>query len=171
MKAKGLVFCGLAAAILCLLAPLAIPFGSLPVTLATLVIYVMGGFLKPRHAFCALLVYIALGCLGLPVFAGFSGGAGHIAGPNGGFVIGYIPLLAFVCTGYKALRAFVRVLCMIFGTLALYLVGNIWYCSVMSCDFVLGLLITVVPFLIPDALKIAAAFFIIGALRQNIKKY
>ena len=82
-------------ALLCVLAPMSVPIGPVPITLATMVIYFMVYVLGPWMGTCSVCLYIFLGAIGLPVFSGFVGGLGKLAGPTGGYIAGYI-LMAFV---------------------------------------------------------------------------
>ena len=75
---------------------LPLPFTPIPVNLGTLAVTLAGALLGCRYGTFSVLVYILLGAAGVPVFAGFTGGLGHIAGPTGGYIIGYLTS-AFVC--------------------------------------------------------------------------
>ena len=74
MNTKKLVFTALFAAILCILSPISVPAGPIPVTLSVFALFLTAPVLPPAEAFFAVLVYILLGALGLPVFSGFNGG-------------------------------------------------------------------------------------------------
>ena len=80
------------AAVICVLAPISIPVptAAASVTLATFAVYLATSALSPLQSFLSVMIYILLGCAGLPVFSNFTGGAGVIAGPTGGYIIGYI---------------------------------------------------------------------------------
>jgi biotin transport system substrate-specific component len=95
------VFAALTAACSQIQVPL--PFTPVPISLATLAVLVCGGTLGAKKGALAILVYILLGAVGVPVFAGFSGGLGVIAGPTGGYIIGYLPMA--VIMGLFAQRA------------------------------------------------------------------
>ena len=76
----------------CVLAPFSIPVGPVPISLTTLVIYISVYLLGWKMASLSCFVYILIGMAGLPVFSGFSGGPGKLAGPTGGYIIGFIPM-------------------------------------------------------------------------------
>ena len=80
------------AAVLAVIAPFALPIGPVPISLCTLVIYFAVYVLGWRRGTMAVVVYVLLGAVGLPVFSNFAGGLGKLAGPTGGYIIGYIPL-------------------------------------------------------------------------------
>ena len=75
---------------------LPLPFTPVPVNLATLAVTLAGALLGHKYGTLSVLVYILLGAAGVPVFAGFTGGLGHLAGPTGGYIIGYLTS-AFIC--------------------------------------------------------------------------
>ena len=83
------LFAALAAICSQIMVPL--PFTPVPINLALLAVWVCGGVLGPKKGAIAMLVYILLGVIGVPVFAGLQGGIGVLAGPTGGFIIGYVP--------------------------------------------------------------------------------
>ena len=88
----SLALCGLFAAITAVCSFISIPLGftPVPVNLATLAVFLAGGLLGKKYGTIALAVYTLLGAVGIPVFAGFRGGLSVLAGPTGGYIIGYI---------------------------------------------------------------------------------
>ena len=152
---------GLLCAVLCIVAPFSIPlpFSPVPLSLATLVLYLSVFLLTQKQAMGACLVYLAAGLVGLPVFSGFSGGLGKLAGPTGGYLMGY-PVLVFVAawmlaklssgTGYRILSLFT-------GTVCCYILGTVWLCVQMKITFLAGLSLAVLPYLPLDLCKILAA--------------
>ncbi len=77
-------------------AQISIPLPSLvPISLQTLAIYMCALMCEKKHALLITLVYVFMGAIGLPVFAGFTGGASHVFGPAGGFIFGF-PVMAFI---------------------------------------------------------------------------
>lgn len=163
MKNKGnlraLTYMGLTAALLSVIAPISIPIGDTPLSLATLVILVAAGLLGPWKSTAAVGVYIVIGCMGLPVFAGFSGGVGRVLGPTGGFIVGYLILSAIVGAGRG------RIPFMIAGTLALYAVGTVWYHFWTDVPWISSLGVCVLPFLPLDAVKIALSAAVLKRLK------
>ena len=156
---KDIAYTGLAAAVICVLAPLSIPIGTIPVSLATLAVFFVSATLGWKKGTIAVAVYILLGLTGLPVFASFKGGAGVIAGPTGGYVLGYIPcaFLTGLLVDLFGKHKFAYPLAMISGLAACYLFGTVWYSISQQVAFVAALSVCVVPFLIFDAVKIVAA--------------
>ena len=88
-----LASCALMSALLCVVSPMSIPIGEVPISLATFIIYVSVWVLGPYGASLSVMVYLFLGIVGLPVFSGGAGGIGKLAGPTGGYLAGYIILV------------------------------------------------------------------------------
>lgn len=148
-------------AVCCVLGPISVPIGAVPVSLGVLAIlltvYVLGTF----KGTVATLVYILLGTVGLPVFTGYQGGLQKVSGPTGGYIIGYIFLAmiagAFIDRfSYK--KCYMHVVGMVLGLAVCYLFGTIWFMFVTKMNFLAALGVCVAPFLLFDALKIAFCF-------------
>ena len=115
-------------------------------------------------------MYLLAGALGLPVFAGGLGGIGRFFGPTGGYLIGYLPTVYLIgkIAHRTQPRLIVNVLAMICGTLVLYAFGVSWLKIISGMPLSKTLALGMYPFLIGDALKIAAAAAIAKALRPII---
>lgn len=150
-KLRSITRIGLGAAMLCVLAPISIPIGDVPLSLATLVILVTAGVLGPWESAAATLVYLILGCVGLPVFSGFAGGLGRVFGPTGGFLLGYVPMALIAGSGRG------RVAPMILGNAALYAIGTAWYAVYANVTPWAALAVCVLPCLPIDGAKLVAA--------------
>ena len=173
MKTKRLVRIALMAAVLCVLAPWKIPVGPIPITLASFGVYLAAGLLGPVEGTAAVTVYVLLGAVGVPVFSGFTGGAGCLLGLTGGYILGYIPCAAI--SGWLMGRqapAWRRVLALLAGTAVLYALGTAMFCIQSGKTLVAALSACVVPFLPLDAVKIVvctAALPLLWRLRQQIE--
>ena len=96
MTTHDLVLCALCAAVTCILAPLSVPLaGEVPISLATFAVLLSGILLGAKLGGLSQVIYVLLGSVGVPVFAGWTGGIGITLGVTGGYIIGYIPM-AFV---------------------------------------------------------------------------
>ena len=157
------------AAVLCVLCPLSFPVGPIPITLATLAIYFAAYVLRWQWAAASVAVYLLLGAVGLPVFSGYSGGLGRLAGPTGGYLIGYLPL-AVCCALAVSLsrRRWVHLVGMVLGTALLYTLGTAWYCLQSGVGLADAAAKCVWVFLPGDALKIAFALFLGPILRGRL---
>lgn len=173
---KALTATALLAAVLCILGPISLSVGPIPFSLGTLGVYLIAVFLPWKNALAAILVYLLLGMAGLPVFTGFSGGLVKLAGPTGGYLIGYLPcvfIISFATHKRNTEKAHFAqaagyIVSMIIGTLVLYGFGSAWYMISTGSRLLPTLLVCVVPFLPGDALKIAAAFSLGYACRKRI---
>lgn len=146
-----LVRIALVTAITCILAPLSIPlpFSPVPLSLTNLVLYISIFILGWKAATVSYLVYLLLGAIGLPVFSGFAGGLGKLAGPTGGYLVGMIFLT--ILSGWIAERFLkkpaVILIGMLLGSAVNYLFGTVWLCVQLHLSFAEGLMIGVVPYL------------------------
>ena len=170
-----MVLIAISAALITVCSWISIPLGPVPFTLQTMGILAVMLTCGGRRGTIAILVYLAMGACGLPVFAGFKGGIASLAGPTGGFLIGFIIaalvfwLLEKLIFG-KLMNSTVKT--WIFGALnslifeiVLYTVGVIWFMTVYAAQtgpVGLGTVMTmcVIPFIIPDAVKLIAAVVI-----------
>ena len=116
-------------------------------------------------------VYVLLGAVGLPVFSGFRGGLSALAGPTGGYIIGYIlcALLAGVIIKYSKEKSVpMLVLAAVAGTLICYLFGTIWFVYQQKTTFAAALSLCVFPFLPGDAVKIALDTLIVRKISKTV---
>lgn len=172
MKHKNLALCAVTAALLCAFAPLSLPMGAIPVSLATMILYVIAGCVEPKISLTATAVYILLGCAGLPVFSGFSGGIQTVTGITGGFILGYLPCtvaVGLLTNKFRNQKA-VYPISMILGTVLCYLCGTLRYMAQTNTDFVSALSVCILPFLIADAIKISVASTVCITARKSLKK-
>ena len=168
-KIYSISMCAVAAAAICVLAPLSIPIGPVPITLATLVIYVMLYLLGWKLSVVSCAVYLLLGVCGLPVFSGFSGGAGKLLGPTGGYLIGYLLIAAIGGAAVERFQSRMpQFLGMALGTAACYLLGTAWFCFVSQMEVVPALSLAVFPFIPFDIAKMAAAMLIGPVIRERL---
>ena len=118
----------------------------------------------------SVFVYILLGAVGVPVFAGMSGGVGILAGPTGGYIIGFLAtalIVGFAADKWER-KALPLTIAMILGILVCYAFGSVWFMVVMKWGVVETLMTCVVPFLIPDALKIVLAMVLSNRLSKVV---
>lgn len=156
-SAKTVTRMGLMCVVLILCSWCTLPFG-IPFTLQLAGVFLSVGVLGSVQALGCVLVYLVLGCLGLPVFAGFSGGIGVLLGPTGGFLLGFLPLCLFCGWLYpKTKTHWGKGLVFGAGLLIDYLLGTLWYVLVFTggqASLLPALTVCVLPFVIPDVLKI-----------------
>lgn len=168
-----LVRIALVTAITCILAPLSIPlpFSPVPLSLTNLVLYISIFVLGWKSATVSYLVYLLLGTVGLPVFSGFAGGLGKLAGPTGGYLVGMIFLT--ILSGWIAERFSKKPVLifigMLLGSAVNYLFGTTWLCMQLHLSFAEGLMIGVVPYLFFDIAKMLIALFVGLTIQKRLK--
>lgn len=149
---------------------------SVPFTMQTFGVFVTVGLLGGKRGTLSVLVYLILGAIGIPVFAGFSSGLGVMLGSTGGYLVGFILTALVMWSMEKVLgrKTWVLALSMVLGLLVCYAFGTIWYMIVYTRDIGgIGLWTAlsgcVVPFIIPDIVKIVLALLICKRLAKVIK--
>lgn len=170
MQIKDITCISLLTALLCILAPLSIPTGSTAISLATFAIYLTACLLPPRKALAAVGLYLLLGAVGLPVFAGYTAGISRFFSPSGGYLIGYLPLVgisAFFVQRFSSM--FLHVFGMALATFVLYLIGTAWLAFVTHTPFSTALPMSALVFLPFDSTKIFFACILGKKLKQYIK--
>ena len=170
---KELTVIGLMTAVLCILAPFSFMLpGLVPGSLATLVIYFYPYLLGARRSTVCCLIYIILGAVGLPVFSGFTGGLPRLAGPTGGYIIGYFWIILFENSALKRfpnMRA-AHVIGMVMGTIGCYILGTIQLALSAGLSFTAALMAGVIPFIPADAVKIAITVIIAPTICSRLEK-
>ena len=172
IKTKTMTLIGIMAAVICILGPLSIPIGPVPVSFTNLAIFITVYILGWKKGAMSYLIYLLAGLVGLPVFSGFSGGIGKLFGPTGGYLIGF--LFMAVISGWFIERFRSKpLLCivgMIVGSLVNYLLGTLWLAFQTEMTFPAALAVGVYPFLIWDFLKIILAAFAGSAIYKRLVK-
>lgn len=171
---KQITLAGLMTAVFCLLGPLSlnIPISPVPISLGMLAIYFVTSVLGMKLGTFSVLAYILLGLAGLPVFTGFTGGAGKLLGPTGGYIIGYI-FMALICGFFVdkwGNRILPEVLGMVLGTAVCYLFGTVWLAYQASYTFFQALAAGVLPYIPVDAIKLVIALLVGRQIRARLLK-
>ena len=171
MKIKKIVICGLFCAVMCLLAPLNIQIGMIPITLATFAIYVIGAAVPPSYALVSVICYIILGSVGLPVFSGFEGGIQKLFGITGGYIIGYIPCVVIISSLVTKVKSkLIFPLSMILGTAVMYALGTARYVLEAKCSVFAAIVVCVLPFFVGDAIKITLASIVAPKIKALLEQ-
>ncbi len=149
-----------------------LPFTPVPISFTNLVIYFSIMVIGMKRGTISYLVYLLIGAVGLPVFSGFSGGLAKLAGPTGGYLVGFI-FLALI-SGFFAEKfsnnVIMTAIGMVLGTAVTYAFGTIWLCAQMHLTFVQGLYAGVIPYLPGDAAKIVVAIIVGSAVKKAVVK-
>lgn len=159
-------------ALTAVLGPLSIPIGPVPVSLTILPLLLSVLLLDWKWAGISCILYLLLGLVGLPVFSGFQGGVSKLAGPTGGYLIGFVPMvivsgLIMKASGGKTVRT---VFGLLLGVVIAYLFGTAWFMVSTENDLYAALMLCVVPFIPVDLLKIVIAALIGFPLRNALLK-
>ncbi len=160
LSAQELTTMALLAALLCVSSYISIPlpFSLVPITAQTLVINMVALLLKPKKAGITVLIWILLGIIGLPVFSGGKAGFGVIAGPTGGYIIGYLAAVILIAMMKGKKNRFLRNLISVFcGIPIIYAIGFPWMKLVTNMDWKAAFAAGVLPFIAGDIIKCIAA--------------
>lgn len=173
-KAKTMVLIALMAAIICILGPisLTIPVSVVPISLTNLAVYFTVYVLGMKRGTVSYLVYLLLGLVGLPVFSGYTGGAGKLFGPTGGYLIGFI-FMALICGFFIEKwqsKLYMHFLGMVLGTIVCYIFGTVWLAIQAHMGFYQALAAGVLPFIVGDLVKIILALLAGPAIYKQLKK-
>lgn len=169
---RRIVLIAMITAVTCILAPFSIPIpvSPVPISLTNLVLLISIYVLGWKDATISFLVYLLLGAAGLPVFSGFAGGLGKIAGPTGGYLIGFIfmTIIAGIFVERFFDKRFLIVLGMALSTAVAYIFGTTWLAFQMEIPFTSALSIGVLPYLPGDTAKIILAVITGPLLRTRL---
>ena len=148
-----------------------------PFTLQTFAVCLITALFGLRMGLLTVAVYLLMGAVGLPVFAGFKGGVASLLGPTGGYLVGFLftALVVGLSVNRLGRRPLVLILSMALGIALWYAFGTVWFVLVYTrtrgpIGVGAALSLCVFPYLIPDALKIALASFLTGRLYPLLKK-
>ncbi len=175
MKVLDLVYIAIGAALIAICSWISIPT-AVPFTLQTFAVFFVLLLLGGERGTIATLVYVLLGAVGVPVFAGFSGGVGVLFGNTGGYIIGFLflGLIYIVFTRFFKKSLIVKLVALVLGLAVCYAFGTAWFMHVyMRTSGEVGLLTVlgwcVFPFIIPDLIKMGLAVVIAKRIEPVIK--
>ena len=170
-KTYDMVYIGIFAVLIAVCSWISIP-AAVPFTLQTFGVFMAVEVLGGKRGTMAVLVYILMGAVGIPVFAGFQGGIGVIFNTTGGYIVGFLcsALIVWAAESLFGKKPLVRLLSMAAGLIACYALGTIWFMVVYGrTTGAVGLMTVlgwcVIPFIIPDLVKIGLAYFISRKIR------
>ncbi|MDD3212516.1 MAG: biotin transporter BioY [Eubacteriales bacterium] len=172
-----LVYIALFTVLIAVCAWISIP-SAVPFTLQTFGVLCTLGLLGGKRATFAILVYILLGAVGIPVFSGFRGGIGILLGNTGGYLLGFLVsgLVYWLLTTLLGEKPWVRMVGMLLALVSCYVFGTAWFMILythttgpIALSTALGW--CVIPFLLPEVAKTALAFFMVHAIPKRVKAF
>ena len=144
--------------------------GQVPFTLQTFAVFVTAGLLGYKRGIISIVVYIILGMIGIPVFSGMKAGVGYI--------VGFILTVLIIGMGMKlaenkskSVKLVITFVSMLLGDVACFLIGTLWFMYITKSGLVFSLLNCVVPFIIPDIVKIAVALIVVDRMKKYLKVF
>lgn len=175
LSVRDMAYIALFAVMMAVCSWISIPY-VVPFTLQTFAVFLAVGVLGGRRGTMAVLVYLLMGAVGLPVFTGFSGGIGHLLGSTGGYIVGFV-FTALVMWGMERIpgsRTVVLAVSMVLGLLVCYAFGTAWFLLVYArTTGPVGVWTAVgwcvAPYVVPDLMKLALALVLRRRLRGAIR--
>lgn len=165
------VYSAIGAALIATLSQISIPIGPVPFTLQTLAVGLIASLYRPREALTSVALYLTLGAIGLPVFAGFSGGFASLFSSTAGFLWGFLlfaGLTSSLTTSHSSpLQVFLATLA---GTALCFLLGLLVFRQVTGASWSDTLAWTVIPFILPDLFKISVVTLAHRLLQPTLKQ-
>ncbi len=169
-----LVYIAIFAVLIAICSWISIPT-TIPFTMQTFAVFLTLLLLGGKRGTLAVTVYLLLGAIGAPVFAGFSGGFGILIGMTGGYLIGFlaITLLYWLCIKTSNESHLLEIIILIIGLFICYAFGTFWFITVYTSSIEnVGILTAlgwcVFPYIIPDLIKLALAYQVAKRLRPHI---
>lgn len=188
---RDICYISMFAAVIVVYSWIAIPVGEIPITLQTLGVCMVAGFLGWKRGVICILVYILLGICCVPVFSGFKNFYALIVSPSAGYVIGFIftALIVGITSdkmhligkrvkgnaAKQVVQLIILALSMVVGVAVCYVFGTLWFMfiykgSVTAANLQIALTYCVYPYIIPDLVKIGIATFLVNYLKDELKK-
>lgn len=174
-RAIELTYIAIGAVLIAICSWLSIPT-VVPFTMQTFAVFFVLTLLGGRCGTMAIIVYIILGAIGVPVFAEFTSGIGIILGTTGGYIVGFIVtgLVYWMAVGHLGKKLWVEVAALVLGHLLCYAFGTAWFLLVYArtsgaIGLTTALAWCVFPFIIPDLLKLALALTLAGRIPESLK--
>ena len=169
-KTYEMTVTALMTAVTCILAPLSIPIGPVPISFTNLAIYLSLYLLGWKRGTISYLIYPLIGLVGIPVFSGFTGGPAKLAGPTGGNIIGFIAMASIAgLVSDHFHQPWLQLIGMIVGTIICYVLGTAWFCFEAKTTVSGALSICVLPFIPGDLIKMIIAMLIGPAIIKRLR--
>ena len=171
MHSSDMTQVGVICAVLCILSPWAIvlPISPVPISFSLIAIYLSVYLVGYRKALLGCVLYLFLGAIGLPVYAGGMAGIGRLFGPTGGYLFGYLAVIwVFGLLGEGRGKKWMQSGAMVIGLLCLYAIGTVWLMVQTKMTVSAALMAGVVPYIIADILKILFVTVLGDRIRKRL---
>ena len=169
---QRMVYASLLAALMAVGAYIHIPIGPVPIVLQNMFVLLAGLLLGSRWGLASVCIYLLVGAMGMPVFAGGKGGIVHFVGPTGGYLLGYV--VSVLMVGYISERSdgpsYRDIVAVVVGALVTYMIGVPWLKAVTGMTWTKAFAVGMAPFVFGDGIKAAAAIAITRAVRPMVKR-
>ncbi len=174
-KTLDLTYIAIGAVLIAICSWISIPT-TVPFTMQTFAVFFILAILNGKRGTVSIIIYVLLGAVGIPVFAGFSSGLGILLGTTGGYIIGFIfmGVIYIIFTHFLPNKLWVKATALIIGLIACYAFGTCWFMFVYAKNVgpvgLMGALTwCVIPFIVPDLIKLALALTLADRLKGVIK--
>lgn len=170
MDVKSMTKIALMTAVICILAPISIPIGAVPISFTNIALYFAVYIIGTKYSLYSYLIYYLLGIVGLPVFSGFQGGLAKAAGPTGGCLIGFFFMVIISGLFIQKFKhnKIMQMLGMIIGTAVVYLLAVLWFSFVMDTTLYEAFLVCVAPFIVGDLIKMVLAMYVGSEIKKRV---
>ena len=172
---KDICVSAVAVALICVCSWIAVPIGGVPITLQSLAVFLTAVLLGVKRSIFAVIAYLLLGFIGVPVFAGFTGGVSKLLSPTGGYLLAFLwltPLIALFFQ-WKKLKFWRLVAVFAVATLLLHIFGVLWLVLLVQNTSITSWwsawAICVLPCIFPDICKIFLGAFLAMKLQGKIR--
>ena len=170
LSTQSVILTGMFAAVLAVLSQISIPMPSgVPVTLQTFAVALTGYVLGWKFGLAATAVYVLLGAVGVPVFAGFSGGIGVCLNMTGGFIWGFLFMAALCGLAMTTANKALKIVLSAAGLVLCHLFGVLQFMAVMGMKFTAAAMMVSVPYLVKDVISVALAYVLALAVRRALR--
>ena len=166
LTVQDMALIGIFTALIVVCSWISLNVGALVFTLQTFAVFTVSALLGTQKGVIAILVYILLGLAGGPTV---------LAGPTGGYIIGFIftaliiGKMTEIFQKRNAEGIMITAVSMILGDMVCFLVGTFWFMAMMKTDFLSAVTLCVVPYIIPDLVKVLVATMIVNRIKKHVK--
>ena len=167
-----LTACALMAALMCVICPISLPIGPIPISLSILVIIITTMVLGTWRALVSYTVYLLLGAVGMPVFSGFQGGLAKLAGPTGGYLVGFFLIIVIggIVMELTKGNLLLTMLAVAVGVAEDYVLGTAWFMLQTESTLAHALEVCVYPFIPVDLAKILVGVLFGRLVKTSLKR-